>query len=73
DLTDADMRFVNMGGVALFATKLTGANLKDAGLRYQDLKSDTEISRAIMPDGKMCAEGSVGDCRNPTVPPPARR
>jgi hypothetical protein len=73
DLTEADMRFVNMGGVALFGTKLSGANLKDAGLRYQDLKSDTEISRAIMPDGKMCAEGSIGDCRNPTVPPPARR
>jgi uncharacterized protein YjbI with pentapeptide repeats len=73
DLSGADMRFTNLGGAALFGTKFIGANMKDAGLRYQDLKSDTDVSRAIMPDGKMCADASVGDCRNPTVPPPTRR
>jgi uncharacterized protein YjbI with pentapeptide repeats len=65
----ADLRFSNLGGAALFGTKLMGANLTGAGLRFQDLKSDTDVSRAVMPDGKMCAEGSVGECKNPTTPP----
>jgi uncharacterized protein YjbI with pentapeptide repeats len=73
DFSGADMRFVNLGGAALFGTKMVGTNLTGAGLRFQDLKSDTDVSRALMPDGKMCAEGSVGDCRNPTTPPPQRR
>lgn len=73
DFSRADMRFANLGGAALFGTKMVGANLTGAGLRFQDLKSDTDVSRALMPDGKMCAEGSVGDCRNPTTPPPQRR
>ncbi|MCM0018932.1 MAG: pentapeptide repeat-containing protein [Tagaea sp.] len=69
DFSGADLRFANLGGAALFGTKLVGANLTGAGLRFQDLKSDTDVSRALMPDGKMCAEGSVGDCKNPTTPP----
>lgn len=73
DFSGADMRFANLGGAALFGTKMVGTNLTGAGLRFQDLKSDTDVSRALMPDGKMCAEGSVGDCRNPTTPPPQRR
>lgn len=73
DFSRADMRFANLGGAALFGTKLIGTNLTGAGLRFQDLKSDTDVSRALMPDGKMCGEGSVGDCKNPTVPPPQRR
>ncbi|MFM7346521.1 MAG: pentapeptide repeat-containing protein [Tagaea sp.] len=73
DFSGADMRFVNLGGAALFGTRMVGANLTGAGLRFQDLKSDTDVSRAVMPDGKMCADGSIGDCRNPTTPPPQRR
>lgn len=73
DFSGADMRFTNLGGAALFGTKMVGANLTGAGLRFQDLRSDTDVSRALMPDGKMCADGSLGDCRNPTTPPPQRR
>lgn len=73
DLSGADMRFANLGGAALFGTRMVGTNLTGAGLRFQDLKSDTDLSRALMPDGKMCADASIGDCRNPTIPSPQRR
>jgi uncharacterized protein YjbI with pentapeptide repeats len=69
DLTGADMRFANLGGAALFGTKLTNADLTGAGLRFSDLKPDTELSGTIMPDGKRCTPPSVGDCKNPTMPP----
>jgi uncharacterized protein YjbI with pentapeptide repeats len=75
DFSDADMRFANLGGAALFGTKLLNVDLTGAGLRFQDIRSDTDLSGAIMPDGKKCSSPSVGDCKNPTAAPnaPIRR
>lgn len=75
DFTDADMRFSNLGGAALFGTKFVNADLTGAGLRFQDIRTDTDLSGAIMPDSKRCSAPSVGDCKNPTPVPnaPQRR
>jgi uncharacterized protein YjbI with pentapeptide repeats len=73
DLSDADLRFANLGGAALFATKMVNADLTGAGLRHADLRSDTDISGAVMPDGKRCSTPSVGDCKNPAPVPPGRQ
>lgn len=73
DLSDADLRFANLGGAALFSTKMVNADLTGAGLRYADLRSDTDISGAVMPDGKRCQTPSIGDCKNPAPVPPGRQ
>lgn len=48
------------------------ADLTGAGPRFLDVRSDTDLSRARMPDGTMCAAGSVGACR-PPAPSTQRR
>jgi uncharacterized protein YjbI with pentapeptide repeats len=73
DLTDADLRFANLGGAALFGTKMVNADLTGAGLRHADIRSDTDISNAVMPDGKRCQSPSVGDCKNPAPVPPGKQ
>lgn len=73
DLTGADLRFANLGGVALFGTKMVNADLTGAGLRHADIRSDTDISNAVMPDGKRCQTPSVGDCKNPAPVPPGKQ
>lgn len=65
DLSDSDLRFANLGGAALFATKMVNADLTGAGLRMADLRSDTDMSGAVMPDGKRCQTPSIGECKNP--------
>lgn len=71
DFSDADMRFSNLAGAALFGVILINADLTGAGLRFQDIRSDTDLSGATMPDGKRCSSPSIGDCKNPTAAPPA--
>jgi uncharacterized protein YjbI with pentapeptide repeats len=71
DFSDADMRFANLAGAALFGVNFANTDLTGAGLRFQDIKSDTDLSGATMPDGKRCSSPSIGDCKNPTVAPPA--
>jgi hypothetical protein len=73
DLTDADLRFANLGGAALFGTKMVNADLIGAGLRHADIRPDTDISNAVMPDGKRCQNPSVGDCKNPAPVPPGKQ
>ncbi len=71
DFSDADMRFANLGGAALYGAKFVNTDMTGAGLRFQDLKADTDLSGATMPDGKRCSSPSLGDCKNPTAAPPA--
>jgi uncharacterized protein YjbI with pentapeptide repeats len=71
NFSDADMRFANLAGAALFGVIFVNTDLTGAGLRFQDIKSDTDLSGATMPDGKRCASPSIGDCKNPTAAPPA--
>ena len=71
DFSDADMRFSNLAGAALFGVLFVNADLTGAGLRFQDIKSDTDLSGATMPDGKRCSSPSLGDCKNPSAAPPA--
>jgi len=47
DLSGADLRYANLTGANLGGTILIGARL----------------DHAIWPDGRECAEGSVGNCR----------
>ncbi len=71
DFSDADMRFSNLAGAALFGVLFVNTDLTGAGLRFQDIKSDTDLSGATMPDGKRCSTPSIGDCKNPSAAPPA--
>lgn len=71
DFSEADMRFTNLGGSALYGAKFVNADLTGAGLRFTDIKSDTDLSGATMPDGKRCSTPSIGDCKNPSAAPPA--
>ncbi len=71
DFSEADMRFANLGGSALYGAKFVNTDLTGAGLRFTDIKSDTDLSGATMPDGKRCSTPSVGDCKNPSAAPPA--
>lgn len=71
NFSDADMRFSNLAGAALFGTQFVNTDMTGAGLRFQDIRTDTDLSGAIMPDGKRCSTPSVGDCKNPSAAPPA--
>ncbi len=71
NFSDADMRFTNLAGAALFGVIFVNTDLTGAGLRFQDIRSDTDLSGATMPDGKRCSSPSIGDCKNPTAAPPA--
>jgi uncharacterized protein YjbI with pentapeptide repeats len=71
DFSEADMRFSNLGGTALYGTKFVNTDMTGAGLRFQDIKADTDLSGATMPDGKRCSSPSLGDCKNPSAAPPA--
>ncbi|MBL8832738.1 MAG: pentapeptide repeat-containing protein [Rhodospirillales bacterium] len=71
NFSEADMRFSNLAGAALFGTQFVNTDMTGAGLRFQDIRTDTDLSGAIMPDGKRCSTPSVGDCKNPSAAPPA--
>jgi len=58
DLSDADLLRADLSEANLAGANLSGANLNDAKL------SGANLSGATWPDGKVCAEGSIGECKN---------
>jgi hypothetical protein len=52
DLSQADLRHADLGFAALQGANLDGAQLADA-----------KLDRTIWTDGRVCAPGSVGECR----------
>ncbi|MCP4287701.1 MAG: pentapeptide repeat-containing protein [Gammaproteobacteria bacterium] len=72
DLSHAELREANMKGTMLRNTDLSYADLSGADLRYANLTGanlggtvliGAQLDHAIWPDGRECAEGSVGNCR----------
>ncbi len=76
DLRRADLRHCNLThaslvGAILQDTRLDGARLTGADLAYADLRGTTleevnlegvRLERAMWTDGRVCADGSVGEC-----------
>lgn len=72
DLRQADARQAAVTGVMLEGALLDGANFSSADLRYANFRSarirDTNfsganLSRATWTDGRICGDGSIGECR----------
>ncbi len=72
DLRDARLNGANLSGAHLAEANLSGADLSNADLRFAVLKSATltgtrldgaRLGKAEWPDGRICAEDSVGACR----------
>ena len=56
DLTGADLSGADLTDANLDDAILTGANIEGATFRY------TRLSRTFWPNGRVCAQGSVGRC-----------
>lgn len=72
NLRGANLRGAHLKGAALARSDLTGADLRDADLSFAVLSGavldgarldGARLSRSTMPDGTLCAEVSVGECR----------
>ena len=72
NLRHASLRGAGLSGADLSGADLTGADLSGADLRYAVLSravlagarlQNAQLGKAEMPDGRLCAEGSVGECR----------
>ncbi len=72
DLSGATLRTANLKGVALGGANLSRSDLRDTDLGYANLQaanlngvrlSGAKLDRAIWIDGRVCADGSVGECR----------
>jgi len=72
DLRDADLRTANLKGASLRGANLSKSDLRDADLGYANFQAamlnganlgGAKLDRAIWIDGRVCATGSVGDCR----------
>jgi len=72
DLRSADLRAANLKGALLRGANLSQSDLRDADLGYANLQaanldgvslSGTKFDQAIWTDGRVCAKGSVGECR----------
>ncbi len=77
NLSTADLRYANLSHAILLGTGLRSADLRNAILRQADLSyadlrgaqiggADLEgarLDKAIWIDGRVCAAGSLGDCR----------
>ncbi len=66
-LNHADLREANLRGASfslcdLRGADLRGADLTGAGMPYPEDLQDAQLSGAIGPDGRRCAEGTVGRC-----------
>ena len=57
DLSGADLSYANLSGA-----NLSGADLRNADLNYADL-GGANLDSTIWIDGRICAHGSVGQCR----------
>lgn len=71
-LRDADLSYAQLLGAGLGGADLRGADLDHANLGYADLRgariegarfAGARLDQAIWPDGRVCAEGSLGECR----------
>lgn len=71
-LRNAELTHVNLTGADLTGADLTGADLSGADLRYAVLTAANltgtrldaaQLGKAAWSDGRVCAEGSVGECR----------
>lgn len=60
-LKGTNLRSANLSSASLKSADLSYADLRDANLSKADLTS-TLLDKAIWPDGKLCAKGSVGQC-----------
>lgn len=72
DLSGASLRQARLTGAILRLASLARADLSGADLSYGDLGganlegsnlTGTVLDRAIWPDGRVCAAGSLGQCR----------
>lgn len=71
-LRNAELVNVNLTGADLSGADLSGADLTGADLRYAVLTAanltgtrlnTAQLGKAAWSDGRMCAEGSIGECR----------
>jgi len=71
-LRNAELVNVNLTGAELSGADLTGADLSGADLRYAILTAadltgtrlnTAQLGKATWSDGRICAEGSIGECR----------
>ena len=71
-LRNAELVNVNLTGAELSGADLTGADLTGADLRYAILTAANltgtrlnaaQLGKAAWSDGRICAEGSIGECR----------
>lgn len=62
NLVGANLEGANLEGVNLLDANLTGANLKGANIK-RVLWTAAALSGATWVDGRICAEGSKGECR----------
>lgn len=62
DLRGANLRDAHLTHSDLRAADLRGADLTHASMPYPEDLQDAQLSGAIGPDGRRCAEGSVGRC-----------
>lgn len=71
DLRDCDLVEASLVGAILQDTLLDGARISGANLAYADLRGTSldgvnlegvRLGRAVWTDGRVCAEGSVGEC-----------
>jgi hypothetical protein len=74
DLRRANLERADFGEANLERADLSEANLKMAGLRLSGIRA-ANLDRAILDgavwtDGRVCAAGSVGQCREFAAPPP---
>ena len=72
DLRSADLRAANLKGALLRGANLSQSDLRDADLGYANFQaanldgaslSGAKLDRAIWIDGRVCANGSAGECR----------
>ncbi len=66
NLSDANLSGADLSDANLNSADLSGADLRDADLRDANLSfanlSDANLSGAIWVNGKVCKEGSIGEC-----------
>ncbi|MBW9263356.1 MAG: pentapeptide repeat-containing protein [Candidatus Thiodiazotropha sp. (ex. Lucinisca nassula)] len=61
NLRNANLMLANLTGASLFDADLSGADLRGANLQ-RTILIKTKFDNAIWTDGRICAEGSIGQC-----------